>query len=87
MSEAAEEMIPTCSKEREQTSVEVDIVPAVQADISPAADLVFIESQGVEVLMNTSAITHLVSSKDRFESAADWLEPDCSGNDELQMPV
>ncbi len=86
MSEAAEEVTPTCSKDLEQMSVEVDGVPAIQADILPAADLVFMGSQEVEVLMSTCVIT-LGISKVRLASAADLLKPDWYGKDDFQMPV
>ena len=59
MPEAADETIPKLSNDLEQMSIEVDIVPAVQNDISPAADFVFIDSQGVEVHMSTSVIAQI----------------------------
>ena len=49
------------STDLNQVSVKVDSEPTVQVEIAPAADIVFMDSQGPEVIMSTQKL--------RFESA------------------
>ncbi len=52
---ATEEMISEISTDLDQVSVKVDSSSALQAELCPAADIVFMESlQGVEVVLSTA---------------------------------
>ncbi len=59
---AAEEPLPT---DLDQVSVTVDSGPEVQAEIT-AADIVFMESQGAEVVISTAKLGYWLM---RFESS------------------